>query len=240
MALTDDLISYWQLDETSGTRVDAHASNDLTDNNTVGYDTGIISNAADFVQANSEYLSKTSNTELQTGDIDFTVAFWCRTPNPAGNQVAASKWGGSTNEWRIYTSLGNLGMIVGGGYAGFGSGQACGFSEWHHFVCWHDSVNNQIGVCRDAGTPDVLSHSGGCTAGDSPFKLGAGDLDYWNGEIDEVGFWKRVLTSDERNDLYNGGSGLAYSSFGGGGVIGPILRGRVLTPGRIFGGSVLC
>ena len=30
------------------------------------------------------------------------------------------------------------------------------------------------------------------------------------GRIDEVGFWKRVLTSSERSLLYNGGVGLTY------------------------------
>ena len=29
-----------------------------------------------------------------------------------------------------------------------------------------------------------------------------------NGRIDEVGIWKRVLTSDERTAIYNGGAGL--------------------------------
>ena len=57
-AIIDDLISYWKLDETGGTREDIHGPNDLTDNNTVGnIDPGIISLGADFIAANSEYLS---------------------------------------------------------------------------------------------------------------------------------------------------------------------------------------
>ena len=46
---TTGLVSYWALDETSGTRYDSHGSNDLTDNNTVGYTTGVQGNAADFI-----------------------------------------------------------------------------------------------------------------------------------------------------------------------------------------------
>jgi hypothetical protein len=34
---------------------------------------------------------------------------------------------------------------------------------------------------------------------------------YTNGSIDEVGFWKRVLTADERTWLYNSGAGRTYS-----------------------------
>ena len=37
-SLLTSLISYWKLDETSGTRVDVVSGNDLTDNNTVGVD----------------------------------------------------------------------------------------------------------------------------------------------------------------------------------------------------------
>jgi hypothetical protein len=37
------LVSYWNLDEQSGTAYDSHGSNDLTDNNTVLYGTGLAS-----------------------------------------------------------------------------------------------------------------------------------------------------------------------------------------------------
>src|SRR6056300_304684 len=51
---TTDLVSFWKLDEASGTRVDAFGSNDLTDNNTVGQGTGTVyANAADFERSNS-------------------------------------------------------------------------------------------------------------------------------------------------------------------------------------------
>ena len=39
----------------------------------------------------------------------------------------------------------------------------------------------------------------------------SGSFGYFNGRIDSVGFWKRVLTSAERTALYNSGNGLEYS-----------------------------
>ena len=57
-SLFDDLVAYWNLNETSGDRADATGNgHTLTDNNTVGYATGKINNAASFVAANSGYLS---------------------------------------------------------------------------------------------------------------------------------------------------------------------------------------
>ena len=76
--LTTSLIAHWNLDEASGTRVDAKGGNDLTDNNTVTQATGIVSNAGQFTAANSEYLSIADNAALSTGDIDFTIPLWAR------------------------------------------------------------------------------------------------------------------------------------------------------------------
>ena len=74
---SDDLVSYWSCDETSGSRVDSHGTNDLTDNNTVGYVEGVIGNACYFNGANSEYLS--INDASQSGlddDVDYSLSFW--------------------------------------------------------------------------------------------------------------------------------------------------------------------
>ena len=73
MAIVDNLVSYWKLEESSGNaRIDSHGSNDLTDNNTVGQATGKIGEGADFESGNSEYLNITN--AAQTG-LDFTSDF---------------------------------------------------------------------------------------------------------------------------------------------------------------------
>ena len=45
---------------------------------------------------------------------------------------------------------------------------------------------------------------------------------YWDGLIDEVGFWKRILTAQEKTNLYNAGAGLAYPLIESSGFL-PIL-----------------
>lgn len=74
--LLTGLISAYQLDEASGDRSDSHTNNfDLTDNNTVGSNTGEggTGTAADFTAANSEYLHG-ATTNLN-GSI-FTANVW--------------------------------------------------------------------------------------------------------------------------------------------------------------------
>ncbi len=55
------LVSWWRLDEASGTREDAHGTNDLTDNNSVGQgyavNTPTTTNSALFVDTSSEWLN---------------------------------------------------------------------------------------------------------------------------------------------------------------------------------------
>ena len=45
--------------------------------------------------------------------------------------------------------------------------------------------------------------------GASTFRLGGVTLP-WNGSIDEMGVWNRILTPTEIGQLYNSGNGLAY------------------------------
>ena len=217
MALIDNLVSYWKLDEASGTRYDSHGSNDLSDNNTVTSATGKVGTAAEFNDSNLEYLSCTSNTSLQTGDIDFTIAAWVY--RVAGGQgyddhVYVSKDSASNREFVLASS-----EYYGANYTFFQYGanvatiSGLTVNTWHFLVGWYDSLANLLYVQLDDGTPASVSASG-FTVGSADFRIGAraysGAEGYCKGKIDEVGFWKRVLTSGERTQLYNGGSGLAY------------------------------
>src|SRR5258708_7847472 len=56
-AITDNLVSFWKLDEASGTRTDSVGSNNLTSNNSVGQSVGKVSNAAHFTATSNQYLS---------------------------------------------------------------------------------------------------------------------------------------------------------------------------------------
>ena len=64
--LLTNLISFWEMEEASGTRVDAvvASGNDLTDNATVTQNPGKVGNAAQFTLATSEWLSHVSNASL--------------------------------------------------------------------------------------------------------------------------------------------------------------------------------
>lgn len=240
MALTDSLISYWALDESStGTvqtdRADSHGTNTLTDNNTVASGTGKLGNCADFEAGNpGECLSHADNASLSTGDVDFSLSMWVNFESMALTGTLACKGDNlgddTATEYALYVNASNeLHFRVGKNGSGFGDVQwssTVSTGTWYHVVCWHDSVANQIGIAVNAGTAVTSSWSAGANDTANPFYLGrdgSGDRQL-DGLLDEVGFWKKVVTSGEITQLYNGGSGLAYSSFGG--SVGTVLPGR--------------
>jgi hypothetical protein len=227
VSLLTNLVAYWQLDEASGNATDSVGSNTLTNNGSVGSATGKVGTARDFgTGVSTKFFRLADNADLSTGDIDFTFAAWVK-PSALTKSYAAvlTKGDGSSLEyqliyrlsqsafdWAVKDSANNVRAT------NFG---APSVGTWYHLVCWHDSVNNLIGISVNAGTPNTTSYSGGVTDTAYTFAIGtlgsyADSSSTWDGLIDEVGFWKRVLTSQERTDLYNGGSGLAFSSFGGG------------------------
>lgn len=227
MALTDNLVAYWRLDEASGSRVDATGrGNDLTDNNTVTQATGILGSAGQFTRANSEWLSRTDNSDLSTGDVDFTVQAWVYLDSKPASDYSYIFTKSSTTgpvvefncyydtvadrfKFEIFDNPPSVSRVATANNLGSPS-----LGTWYHIVGWHDAVNNLVGIAVNAGTANATATSGtapGDTA--APFELGRyGALAsrYMNGRIDEVGYWKRVLTSAERTALYNSGSGLAY------------------------------
>lgn len=232
MALTDDLVSYWKLDEASGTRNDSHSTNHLTDNNTVGSTTGKLNNCATFVADDTEYLSVANNAELQVGDIDFSISCWCYFTAAAGIQYVFCKTAaffpyalsynnvGGADEMKFEAYFNNT-VVKTGAFA---------INTWMHVVCINDSVANQCTIIINDGTPTSNAHGAFAnTDGAGDLRIGGSDASgqYLAGRVDEIGLWKRVLTAGEITTLYGGGTPPAYPFSGGGGGTVNLTSGKL-------------
>ncbi len=220
-----NLTAYWKLDEASGTRADSIGGNDLQDpgNNVTSW-FGKIGNATNFTRANGAHLNITDNAALSTGDINFTISAWVYIEGKVtgtqneyivarDNQTGASEYilyfsGGATDRFRfaIYdgtrqntTTANSLGSPA--------------IDRWYFIVGWHDAANDQIGIQVDNGTADTVTTGFALVDNTSALTIGSDSNtpigNIMNGSIDEVGFWKRVLTQDERTYLYNKGRGVS-------------------------------
>ena len=219
--LADDLVSYWKLDEVSGVRYDAvvASANDLTDNNTVTSATGVRDLAAEFTAANSEWLSRASgNTAL---DNTFTVSMWLNVGATTRFGVLHNGSGVGTYGFAVECSVfaaGDLFVVHrddGGDFSYTAGGVVTTDNSAYQLVIFtydtattpklHVYVNDvdkalTLGVAFPVlgiGSASLLGRRS-----DTPR--------FFTGKQDEVGIWSRVLTAQERTDLYNGGAGLFY------------------------------
>jgi len=94
-----------------------------------------------------------------------------------------------------------------------GSVQASSFgalntATWYNIVAWHDT-GNFLGLSVN-NVANSASYSLGLRAGSAPFVLGTvsnGNVNYFDGRMDETSFYKKVLTASNRTEIYNAGSG---------------------------------
>lgn len=229
MALKDNLVSYWKMEEASGNRADAHGSNTLTDNNTVTSGTGKIDTAADFERTNSERLTiaDASQTGLDfTGD--FSASVWVNLEaaldgtlieynliskyRPTGNQRSYSfnyTWNGGTPRLQFVSSTNGAGASVGSANVTLSA------ATWYHLVFIYTASAGSVEFFVDGssiGSDTALGTS--IFNGTADFEIGAQNAAFFvDGLIDEVAVWSRVITSDEVAEIYNSGAGKSYDDW---------------------------
>lgn len=205
--LETSLQAYWKLDETSGTRSDSYGTNHLTENGTggVGYAAGKVSNAADFESSDSDYLEINDNAALSTGDIDFTIAAWAKLESTTGaNEVVMSKTdSASVSEYELdYSNAdGKFAFIL---YNSSGPAvctvtdtqQAVSPGTWYFITAWHDATGDTCNIQVNNNTAVSAAETGTVSDTAAKFRIGArrtsGNL-FFDGLIDEAGFWKKFL-----------------------------------------------
>lgn len=213
MALIDDLVSYWSLDETTGTRVDSHGSNDLTEVNGVTGTSGVAT-----FNGSNDYLNIASNASLQMGNIDFTIVYFFRASSVSGARGHVAKTsaaGGTTWEYYCRTSGTTLEFNISDGTNNGTASTTIANTTWYFVTAIHDSVNNELRLYVDATLVSTVAWTTGGLVSTGAFALGARPATsyahFFAGDMDEVGIWKRALTPAEITDLYNGGDGRNYA-----------------------------
>lgn len=218
--LNTSLISYWKLEETGASnRNDSISTNHLTAVNTPANTTGKIGSALDCVSASTQYLTIASNSQLQTGNIDFTIAFWVQIKDKVAARCLIQKGDAlsfANIEYEIYYSSASDRFLfrVSDGTT-FVSQLASTFgpptiSTWYFVVCKHVSATKTISISVNNGAFDSIAIGAGqIPTSTAAFRIGArGDAtDPANALLDEVGFWKKELSAAEITELYNSGAG---------------------------------
>lgn len=229
MALADNLLYAWELDEASGDALDSHGTADLAE---VG---GSIAAAAgpagtdgarDPERSSTQYFESAGDLADLTGDTDLSWEIWFRPEQDGIDQTLLSKGTGSNAEYWVFVQ-GNLAAVRVRLWGSSGYGNENGMvyagsvsaNNWYHVVVTHDAAANEIAVVVNDGTPATVSHSAGIYAGTGTFRVGEfpGFGTAADGRVAKCRAWGRVLTGAEITELYNSGAGRDYAYITGGG-----------------------
>ena len=218
--LMNGIVAYWKLDETGG----------LSDFNTVLSAGGMFGNAASFYYGSKEYLyiDGASATAFNPNNSDFSIsAWWYFDRNmPFNNRSIFSKTISTAPNWSLKLDSGRkLGFSLSDGSSAAEAQTSTGFSyeTWYYTIAGYDSKAGTLWL-KVYDTSGSILHdvttsyaAGGNISNTSSLIIGAqekhsssfGETHWW-GQIDEVGFWDKTLTSSDISELINSGS---YKTF---------------------------
>lgn len=229
------LVSYWTLDEASGTRADSEsAGNDLTDNNTVTSQAGLIGNEAVFVLANSEYLE--SSAFSLNASTNFFFSAWVTLDAKGNNQhiISQDTISGSSRGFQLefnngldrfrfrFSNDGSATSIF--SFDGLGSPST---GVRYHLCVSVDTSGNERFYVDGVLDSTHSGLAGGVFQSTANLRLGSSDNtvtfdEFFDGKLDEVGIWSGADIGDSSLSidevvliLYNNGAGLARTATSG-------------------------
>ena len=213
-----DIVAYWRLDETSGTRYDATGKgHTLTPNGAPVVVPGILGNCFDSQASASVYLGTTEVADFRPGANPFSVQAWLQLDVVTAAAQFIGCWT-STGNLRGWSLLGDTGPTM--GFRLSPDGTTVYTANSNAAPAMHPAWNHYVGVYTGSKiylyengvlATDQVTYSSGVYAGATPLRVSSYPSGSpVNARIDEVGFWNRALTLAEIQTLYNGGNGLAY------------------------------
>jgi hypothetical protein len=206
-SLTTSLVSYYKLEDVN----DYFGVKNLTNFGTTIFSSGKVNNCAVF-DGTSQHLALSAPLSNVQDNVSIFAWVYISGSSLKGCFFQNGKADG-TNGYALGVGSGDLdtlgnhliGVCWGVAWMDFGTNIGTG---------WH-----LVGMIRSSGTWTgyVDGTAGGTTFSSTPitpttnFDLGREGIDnggrYFGGKIDEFGFWTKALSSTERTDLYNSGSG---------------------------------
>lgn len=226
--LTNGLVACWRLDETNGTRFDASTNGFHLSEQAglpVGSTNGILLRAADFRPITSGALIRSAESQLVFGNSDFTFSCWVNTAaggcdlatSDGCDHVIAVFGGALVGYWsqlrvRIYDQTFLVDYRNGWPPSQTGLLETGNVnltpSQWHLVEVWYELASKTIFFQLDNGAVSSAPILFDVVPTEGRVGIGGDGVTRFNGLLDQVCVWRRVLTATERGSLWNGGAAL--------------------------------
>lgn len=212
--LLNNLVSWWDMNEASGTRVDSHGGHNLASSG-VGSAAGHVHPlAANFARADLAYLQRSA---APYAAADGTVALWIRPNSVSWGTAQYTFHIGTTHAAKLDFYYSNALMAFRVNNDTTHSGINALTVGWHLVIGDWVAATNTARLFFDNGAPLTATGNYPGLTGEGELNVGrqwTSQIDYnrLDGRLGPVAFWSRTLTSEERAELWNDGAGIGYSS----------------------------
>ena len=203
--LMKDLVSYWDFE---GNANDVHGTNNGTVNGAT-LATGKLGQCYSFDRIND-------HIELMNVDLTqiLSFSFWFKRGDLEEGAVF-SQWSGVSNQSRFalyFNSTNHLQFYANSAWNTIAT--IDNTTNWYHVIITHEGgewnvyIDNElVYTVTENKTSDVYDiHLG-------VFYSNLGYENYWKGLIDELGYWNKVLSENDRKLLHNKNSSIKYNKF---------------------------
>lgn len=214
MALIDNCIHYWKMDEITADFQDS-VDNWILGRNLISSAPGIIGTCGSF-NGSTSYCSLGANKVTDADNPD-TINFWIKTTNTSDDRRLMSIEG-AIFCWLNHPTDGNVLITWTGGMASgqYSTGLNLTDGNWHMITMVFDAGTQRLYVdgILESETAGRTKYNLDTLNRDQRFGTTYSGTSQYLGEIDEIGFWSTPLTTAEIEELYNTGDGLTFP-FGG-------------------------
>jgi hypothetical protein len=207
--LTTGLVSYYKAEDAT----DFYGSNNLTPVGSPTYTAAKVNNGF-TLNGSSQYL--TTSSQIISGTA-FSISFWLKSAgtqgtyaNAIGNEINVSSNNYNYDFQYNYPTANVMNFMYGKGNGSW-YGLSFGYNPssdtaWHMLTMTYDGTTIKIyldGTLVTSVTDTIVLSTQETWIGNQK----ANSNREWYGQIDEVGFWNKALSTTEISNLYNNGNG---------------------------------
>ncbi|HRR36192.1 MAG TPA: acetylxylan esterase, partial [Clostridia bacterium] len=176
-----------------------------------------------------DYVEVPDNDALDVGSDSFTISVWAKRVSDGGNFRLISKAEGPNRKgYEIVASNSGVFAYLSDGTTRLNAQKTgLAMTNWTHIVLRVDRVSNEMKLyinSTEAHSVSIAEMGTNSLSNSRPLRIGADSVNqvaeqFWNGNIDDVRLYKRLLTPNEIESVYKNGipdTLTGYYKFNGG------------------------